>query len=98
MVEIAFDCFACYAAAEKIRPSEFTERRSIFCISPQSFQSTGQRPIGIVSEIEYSLGHVAVGQPIALIVERMTAALGFERRPEFIETECAQISDDDGRY
>lgn len=82
LFRVRFDC-------GEIPPPEFTERRFILGISARSFQRPGQRAKEVIREFEYSLGHVAVGPPIAFIIERVSTTAAFERKPELIETEWA---------
>ena len=85
--------------AQKVRPTELAERRSDLGIAPCPFDRPRQRTKRIVDEVVHRRRHIAVGASPALIVEWMSPATAFERRPEFAEITFAHVRNDrDGDF
>ena len=91
---MSFDQFARDAAAQKICPPEFTERRFVLGISASPFERSCQRAKRIVNEFVYRSRHIVVRTPYALIVIRMSPTVKFERYPEFVTVELIQVCHD----
>jgi len=91
---MSLDQFARDAAAQKICPSELTERRFVLGISTSPFERSCQRTKRIVNEFGYQSRHIVVGTPYALIVIGMSPTVKFEGYPEFVTVELIQVCHD----